>query len=433
MARSSSTVQERIGVEAIHAPTQRGLSEVLRTDQFDSCGGNHRRCDESRPGVRRANANPSLDQSHHGCVSRRAAILRKVGLDHALPANLDCPYTRARPGMAVTRRVRNLDDGIAAAHPGAGPVLGAERLSHGEHPGFEVGADRPRPGPHHHPIKPLQVEAPAGVPIGAGSGRVAGVNSPGRTLRVHLPRRKDQRHVQYQSLQEGARPGGAYMPVARPAPHVRLVAGCVGRIGSCSAVDGRLGIIANAVALRTPQERRTASMGVSGRHKRCHSPTNCDTSEVRRKAHKTSGAGNRSRTYDLRITNAQSQKEKVALSDAYEYDDRVKPRQNQYSRAQTLSHPLCSFAAVKTHDSLPRGADRLKTTNGRERTAATNLPEIDRGSECPVVAHSTGNSHDLLIPAPKGGCALVRTRQRLASDIGQSWVKQVSPQSACMP
>src|SRR5688572_91704 len=87
---------------------------------------------------------------------------------------------------------------------------------------------------------------------------------------------------------------------------------------------------------------------------------------------------------------------------------------------------------VKTHDSLPRGADRLETTNGRESTAATSLPEIDRGSKCPVVAHSTGNNHELRIPAAKAGCALLRTRQRLATDIWHSWVKQVSPQSACM-
>jgi hypothetical protein len=86
---------------------------------------------------------------------------------------------------------------------------------------------------------------------------------------------------------------------------------------------------------------------------------------------------------------------------------------------------------VKTHESFHPGGSS-STGDGRESTAATSLP-AERDFKCPEVAHSTGDTHELRIPAPKGGCTVSRARQRLAPDIGHSWLKQVSPQSACMP
>lgn len=108
-----------------------------------------------------------------------------------------------------------------------------------------------------------------------------------------------------------------------------------------------------------------------------------------------------------------------------------------YSSLRTTRVPV----AVKTHDSLPLGADRLETQNGRESTAATNLPKrtVDAsstpphwGSECPVAACPAGNSHEHFTPASKDGCTLLRAGRRLATDIWHSWVKQASPQSACL-
>jgi hypothetical protein len=100
---------------------------------------------------------------------------------------------------------------------------------------------------------------------------------------------------------------------------------------------------------------------------------------------------------------------------------------------QSLRIPACAEATpVKTHDSFdPAGSSR--TGDGRESTAATNLPQTLADSECPVAAYPAGNSHEQFTPAAKAECTPLRAGRRLATENRHSWVKQVSPQSACMP